>query len=259
MKKKIFLTLAIVMVLTCLFAISISATEWFGDVEIIDNNGDGVSDISITNRVHTIVEKGNEEGVPASEDARVKIKCTCEAGSHTFPAYYLTSPKSTGTRFYCFDYAELNKLLPSYCTSASAIDGTKILAYEIPNGYTAIYSGFFYDGDTYAAKSIQYFSFATCTTMTSLETTATGKNWFADSTVQEVDLGTKITNIPVMFLYNCDSLIEFTLPDSVTTIAGQAFQLSGSLEKINISINSNLSSMGALAFGNCTSLEAFLK
>ena len=252
MKKKLFFALAISIMLVCLFAISISATEYFGEVEIIDLDGDGNSDISINNRLPAIV---TGEGVIASEDARATIKCSCEAGKHTFPAYYLASPKSTGTRFYCFSYGDLNNLLPKYCGATETINGTYITAYEIPNGYTAIYSGFFYDDSTYAGKSIKYFNFETCPTMTSLESTSSGRNWFSDSSIEAIDIGTSFQTLPVMFLYNCDNLSSVTIPDSVVTIDKLAIYDCAKLKNIYISENSQLEKLNPNALSNNPVLE----
>ena len=251
MKKKLFLALAMSIILVCLFVMGVSAAEYFGEVEIIDLDNDGESDISINNRLPAIIS----EGANKSADARATIKCACAAGKHTFPAYYLASPKNTGTRFYCFSYSDLNELLPQYCPSATTIDGTYITAYELPNGYKTIYSGFFYDGNTFAATSIDYFSFATCTTMTSLETTASGKNWFTGSSIKEIDLGSQITNIPVMLLYSCDQLLEVNIPDSITTIDRLAIYDCAELTAINITKTSQLTSLGANALSNNPKLE----
>ena len=252
MKKKLFLAFAISVILVCLFAISISAAEYFGDVEIIDLDKDGVSDISINDRLPSIVDG---EGPTASKNARATIKCSCEAKTHTFPAYYLASPISTGTRFYCFSYGDLNNLLPQYCGATEAIDGTYITAYEIPNGYTAIYSGFFYDGSTYAGKSIKYFNFNTCPTMTSLEGTSSARNWFTDSSIEAIDIGTSFQTLPVMFLYNCDNLSSVTIPDSVVTIDRLAIYGCAKLKNIIFTENSSLTTLNANALSDNPMLE----
>ena len=254
MKKKLFLAFAISLILVCLFAISISAAEYFGDVEIIDLDKDGVSDISINDRLPSIVDG---EGPTASKNARATIKCSCEAGKHTFPAYYLASPISTGTRFYCFSYADLNALLPDYCGATETINGTYITAYELPNGYDAIYSGFFYDGNTFAGKSVKYFSFATCSTLTTMEGTAAGKNWFADSPIEEVDIGPYVKNITSWLFYNCKNLEVVNIPEEsqLETIGTLAFYNNTSLTSIYLP--NTISDIQAQAFANCSSLGEF--
>ena len=159
-------------------------------------------------------------------------------------------------RFYCFSYGDLNALLPEYCGATEAINGTYITAYELPNGYTAIFSGFFYDGDTlFAGTSIEYFDFTTCPSMTSLETTATGKNWFTGSSIKEVKLGTSFETIPVMMFYNCDSMVEITIPNSVKKIDRLAIYDCAKLKNIYISENSQLETLNSNALNNNPVLE----
>lgn len=265
MKKKLLILALMIVAIISVLAISVSAEEYFGDVEIIDLDSDGNSDIAIGDMVHTVIAENNAEGVPASSESRVKISCNCEAGSHTFPAYYITSLKSTGRRFYSFSYEKINSILTSYCESAPTISGSSILAYEMPNGYTAIWSGFFYESRTtadgkieyfMAGSNIEYFSFANCTTMTSLEGTAGGKNWFQSAaSLKEVDLGKYITNIPVMLFYNCTALENVNIPaeSQITTISGSAFYNCYSLDSLHIP--STVTSLGDNAFQKCSSIS----
>ena len=259
MKNKIFLVVSMIMLLACMLAVSVSAAanDYFGNVEIIDNNGDGASDINISDMVHTIIQEG--DGAISSASARMTISCDCEAGKHTFPAYYITSPKSTARRFYCFSFDAINSVLPGYCGTTSKVSASNVTAYELPNGYNAIYSGFFYEGggSTYKGDGIEYFSFATCSTLTSFEGTASGKNWFTNSTIEEVDLGPYVTNIPVMLFYNCDSLEYITIPDQITTMDRLAFAYSDNLKRVYFTENSLLTTIGDSVFDHCGNLEAF--
>lgn len=267
MKKRILFTIALSVLLISLFAVSVTAAEHFGDVEIIDLDGDGNSDIDMSARMPAVVT--GDENTPSTSSARLKISCACEAGEHTFPAYYVTSPKSTGTRFYCFSYAELNALMPQYCSGAATVtegetlkgtvNGTNILSYELPNGYKAIYSGFFYEsinGSTkMAATNLEYFSFATCSTMTSLEGTSGGRNWFQGSSIVEADLGKYVTNIPVMLFYDCQSLTSVDIPNesAITTIDTSAFYNCKSLEALHIP--KTVTIIGSGAFQKCSKVE----
>ncbi len=266
MKKKLLMMLSIMVVLVCALAISVSAEEsdYFGEVEIIDLDNDGASDIVITDKLYKVVEAGTDENgnkTFASADARVTIKCGCEDGKHTFPAYYVTNKLSTAaTRFYNFNYTHLNEVLPSYCEGAYTVNGTHILAFEIPNGHTAIYSGFFYeaiDGSTImAGKSLKYFSLAKCSTLTSFETTSSGRNWFQGSPIEEANFGKYVTNIPACCFLE-SSLQRITIPDSVVKIEKQAFYKCTSLTTVNISEASQLTTIESAAFQGCSSLGAF--
>ena len=71
MKNKIFLVVSMIMLLACMLAVSVSAAanDYFGNVEIIDNNGDGASDINISDMVHTIIQEG--DGAISSASARM--------------------------------------------------------------------------------------------------------------------------------------------------------------------------------------------
>ncbi|MBE6674934.1 MAG: leucine-rich repeat domain-containing protein [Ruminococcaceae bacterium] len=251
--KKALIFIFILTALSCLLAISVSATEWFGNVEIIDGNNDGKSDIVITDMLPDVV--AGDETTPSSAEARVKISCNCTSGSHTFPAYYVCT-KEDKTCLYRLSYAKLNELLPDYCESAATIDGTKILAFEVPNGFTSNYSGFFYESIggslKMAATSLQYFSFAKCSTMTSSAATTSGKNWLQGSPIKELNVGEYMTSIPAWFLYECRSLTTITLPanNSLTTIGEKAFytcsSLTGTIEFANVT------QIGKEAFRYCS-------
>jgi len=96
-------------------------------------------------------------------------------------------------------------------------------------------------------------------------------------TVSSVNIGENVTRIPARFFKysavesitihpdndclseigfsafeECDSLTEFTIPPTVTTIGDSAFKGTG-LQ--SITIPSSVTSLGKLAFANCTSLE----
>ena len=252
MKKRI-LFLLLLLSAFCLFCLSVFATDWFGEVEIIDLDKDGQSDLDISETVgFTPVTEGTK-----TQDALAKVKCSC-GKEHTFPAYYICT-KSSGKVFYCFSYTVLNGYLADYC-GGSVANGTSVIAYEIPNGYTSAYSGFFHeniDGKVQlAATSLEYFSFALCETMSSAGGTSAGKNWLSNSSVIEVNIGKYLKSIPVMLLYSCKSMTSVIIPEDspLTTISSNAFAYSSALEEIYIP--SGVTLISENAFQKCTALRS---
>ena len=256
MKKRILLFAVMVVSLCLMLAIGVSAAadDYFGVVEIIDNDEDGISDIDITTRIPTVKEKA--EGVHGSDEARVTVTCTCAAGKHTFPTYYISS-KNDGTTLYRLDFTALNAVLGEYCGNTAGLGIANITAYEAPNGYGNSWAGLFHENGsgTFRGTSIKYISFAKQDTLVMLSGANNGKNWVSSSPVVEIDFGA-LQNVPSWFAESCKSLVSVTIPDTVLTIDGQAFRNCSSLTTVNISKTSNLTGFAVEAFGNCSSLIA---
>ena len=256
MKKRILLLAVMVVSLCLMLAIGVSAAagDYFGDVEIIDNDEDGISDIDITTRIPTVKEKA--EGVHGSDEARVTVTCTCAAGKHTFPTYYISS-KQDGTTLYRLDFTALNAVLGEYCGNTAGLSIANITAYEAPNGYDGSWAGLFHENGTgtFRGTSIKYISFAKQDTLKKLSSASSGKNWVSSSPIEEIDFGT-LQNVPSWFAESCKSLVSVTIPDTVLTIDGQAFRNCSNLTTVNISKNSKLTGFAVEAFGNCSSLVA---
>ena len=257
MKKKLLLLTVLVMALMCLLAVSASAaaSDYFGKVEIIDLDKDGVSDIDVASKINSVVLPDNAAGAPATVDARVKLNCSCAAGSHTFPAYYIcTINQHSPNNLYSFDYSTLNGLRESYCGSTTDYSVASIVAFEFPNGPTTSYCGLF---GKKAATAIKYVSFAKNTTIQTVSDASGGNNWLEATGIEEVDFGNTLTKIPSYFCYNCDSLESVNIPDQVNTIGVYAFYDCGNLKSVKFTQNSALTSLDIGAFKNCTSLTAF--
>jgi len=249
MKRKALLFVLTVSALVCMLALSVSAAEWFGTVEIIDNNGDGVSDISVTDCVPNVVTEGDL----TSESARVKINCDCANGSHTFPAYYVcVINPNVNYKCYNLGYTRLNALKADYCGGTAAYTLNDVVAFELPAGYT--------DADAAMVKkaaSLKYFSFAKCSTATMVGDAYGGNNWLEATPVVEVDFGSYLTKIPSFFCYNCDSLTKVTIPDQITIVGAYAFNGCDSLAEVEISKNSQITSFEGQCFKACKELGAF--
>ena len=255
MKKKILLAIAMIAILACLFAFSVSAAEWFGKVEIIDNDGDGVSDIVVTDRVPNVVTEETANGGPTTESALVKFNCSCAAGGHTFPAYYVTQiDKNIKNTCYGLNYDKLNSLREAYCGGTTAYTIASVVAFELPAGYTNAYAGMM---GKKAATNLKYFSFAKCSTATKVWDADNGNNWVEATPIEEINFGSYLTRIPSFVCYNCDSLTRVVIPDQIEEIGRYAFQSCDNLTTVKISENSQLATLESQAFKNSAKIGAF--
>ena len=68
--------------------------------------------------------------------------------------------------------------------------------------------------------------------------------------IETIVLGNEVTEIPNNFAANCTKLTSVSLPDALTSVPVNAFKGCSSLEKVDISENSELQSIGSSAFQN---------
>ena len=248
MKKLLLFSLALC-ALVCLLCVSVSAKEWFGEVEIIDNDGDGVSDIVVTDVVPNVVT----EGAVTSESARVKLSCDCGAGYHTFPAYYVCTINSNArNNIYGLNYTRLNALKNAYCGGTEAYTLSNVIAFEIPAGYTWADAAMIKK-----AANLKYFSFAKCSTATTVGDAYSGNNWLEATPVEEIDIGPYLKKVPNFLCNNCDRLTSVTIPDQIVTIGTYAFNSCDNLESVRFTENSSVTTIGSHAFKECVKLGAF--
>ena len=248
MKKILIFTLTI-FALVCLMAVSVSATEWFGTVEIIDNDGDGESDINVSDVITNVVTEGDYK----TKDAYVKLSCDCAKGEHTFPAYYISKiDVNAKTTCYSLSYSNLNALKADYCGGTAEYSLSNVIAYELPAGYTTAYAGM-----VKKAANIKYFSFAKCWTATTVGDAIGGNNWLEATGVEEIDIGPYLTKVPSYLCYNCDKLTSVVIPDQIKTIGVNAFAGCAMLETVKISRNSQLETLEAQCFRDSTKIGAF--
>ena len=243
MKKKLLLFVIIISALVCVFALSVSAKEWFGTVEYLDG-------IKVEDHIKSPVTEATPEFGEPTEDARVKLSCTCEAGEHTFPAYYIAY-KGGDTRLEWFTFADLNNNLTC---GGEKMSLNNLIAFEFPNGITKIEATLYYECKD---KNLEYLSFERAKTLTEMGNVQSGKNWFSGAPLEVIDIGPYVKNISPWFCYGCKTLETVNIPESsqLTKIGSLAFY--GNTSLTSIRIPDTVSVIEANAFNGCTGLKEF--
>ena len=113
----------------------------------------------------------------------------------------------------------------------------------------------------HAISSLGEGAFSDCDSLESVEFTMTGE--IGEGAFSECDNlvsvkltmneANPITKIPADLFFNCSSLNNFIIPDSVEEIGDSAFWGCESLETLNL--GSNLKKIGEFAFGNCFGMQ----
>ncbi|MBQ7761675.1 MAG: leucine-rich repeat domain-containing protein [Clostridia bacterium] len=260
MKKKILLTLLIVSLLACTFAITVGATvpEWT-ETKSLDGfsaktTTDGTVTFDTTSRVmlsHTVTDPDTQEETTVYT---------------TYPAYYIL--KCTDTIFSSkrteLDFTAINEATNITYSYAS------ILKLEIPVGFTSMEDRNFRDDQ--GIDCIIYVKIPD--TVTSIGDCP----FYNNSTVEEVEIPDSVTsmNTNIAFLgatklttlkfsrgisvidsqcfYQCSSLTTVTGFEGVTSVKSQAFNGCSSLSAITL--NDNVTEIGETAFYNCNALQS---
>lgn len=205
--KKLFMTLFILMLLACAFTVCVSAAEYYtewGETETISNIGIEPSNV-IPNY---------QQGV--SEQARVKLKCTCSKGYHTYPTYYIMSINQHLYDLFNRTYDVINDTNPCEAT----YDKNSIIALEIPEGIGSTY----YSGSGRGSTLSQHDNLEYIKLPKTMRTIA--KYTFADNTKLEFVEFNKNSNIKTLgaSAFNGSySLVGVALPDSITTFEDACF------------------------------------
>ncbi|MBO5091835.1 MAG: leucine-rich repeat domain-containing protein [Clostridia bacterium] len=264
MKKKLLLTLLVVMVFTCLFAISIGAAgsteNTYGDVTTIEGEGAPTTPSVISATARAVV---------LSSDG------TC----YTIPSYYLIKDDAH------FTWSP-NSLVVSQLGLNSGSDVRKnVVRMEIPEGIktsvkTSSGGSKFEDATKLIEASIpttmelmgEYF-FNRCSALTTVSGVENSKiekiyrNTFNGTKITSISLPSNITAIDA-YAFGGTSITSIAIPASVTYIGGYAFASSGletiTFEKRTLAYDEegNLTNgldMGEYAaFENCKSLTALV-
>ena len=230
-----------------MLAIGVSAATLpeYGEVESVE--GIALSD-----------KMGSGVATDKSALARVKLSCTCEAGSHTFPTYYIMEDASVYTEWGAttsyLSYADLNAIGAS-CGNKS-FSHANIIAIEIPDGVINLGSGLYWDGSSFE-KNIELVDLSTATTLKKMNATMSGKNWWGGSTkLKEVRFPASLENIETYTFYDCTALENIVIPkDSVIKSIGR-YSFSGCTSLGGVYLPKTLESLGAEsgAFEGCKTM-----
>ncbi len=230
MKKRILLTFAIMAMLICVFAISVSAAVVTDEIKYSyfpqDAEVEQIDGIIAENHIHADIL----ESYPDAVNARVRLKCSCAKKYHIYPTYYITSVSEN--EYFRFDYKEINGKNPCGQTH----NKNTIIALEMPNGYT-IFDGYAENNNiTYGVRrssSLEYIDMSTCTTLATLSTQDKHEPFNECGALKYVKMSSATTNIPAWGFYKC---VELRIVD--------------------IPRDSRLEKIGAQAFINCSKLTA---
>ncbi|MBQ8546582.1 MAG: leucine-rich repeat protein [Clostridia bacterium] len=267
MKKKLLLMVAIVAVLTCLFAISVSAEEVLNEGNALKTSatdefatGDQIN--YITGLANEIYFNGtsSQNGKTLSLEQRMVLR-NDDGTYSTFPSAYLFDISKDGSkrvqRFQWLDVTLIN------AATGQSYEPADLIRLEIPEGITDIH----HDDRTsnarlgmqnstdLKAENLKYISFpASCTGTLTMGDFARGI-----TALEEVDFS-KMTNpyqfnMPTAF-YNCTSLSKVTFPETLnsdngntsTCAIGENMFYGTAITSINIP--SEITSIGKYAFKN---------
>ena len=274
MKKKLLIMLAVISMLICIFAISVSAAtpntyvefkvKLAGDSDYItaytenaepserriNFNWDFYKDVEFTELVDKsqIVAIDFSQAVSHGTTAKyvnritnatdVSVYANCQE-IKWFSEGFTTAPSNTfngWTGLKSFDFGCITVIDYNFLT------GTGLESVVIPSTVTKLYNGVFQN----------------CTSLKSVKfegaVTSMGSNEFAGCTsLTDVDLG-EITVLGENMFSGCTSLKSVTVPSTVTTVNTQVFYNCTALE--SVTLPSNLPTIGKGMFYNCTSLAS---
>ncbi len=222
MKKKILLTLAIMAMLICVFAISVSAAVVTDAIKYSyfpqNAETESIDGITAENHIHADILANYPEAV----NAKIRLMCSCAKGYHIYPTYYVTSVKEA--EYFRFDYTEINKVNPC----GQTYNKNTIIALEMPNGYT-IFDGYAEGNNVIygvrKSSTLEYIDMSSCTTLATLSTEDKHEPFNNCSALKYVKMSSATTNLPAWGFYDCKELliVDFPRDSRLEKIGAQAF------------------------------------
>ncbi|MBE6663481.1 MAG: leucine-rich repeat domain-containing protein [Ruminococcaceae bacterium] len=253
MKKKLFLALAVSIMLVCVFAVSVNAAgsteNTYGDITIVEGDGAPTAPSVISASAKTVV-------------------LSSDGTYYTIPTYYLIKDNAQ------FTWSP-NSLVVSQLGLKSGTDVRhNVVRMEIPEGVKTSVEISNGGAKFERAAELVEISFPTSmeligeyffsealklTTVKGYEHTKVTKVYhktFYKTPVSNIDIPTTVTQLASFAFYGT-AVENFTIPDAVTEIPQETFAQCKSLKTVILSKNSKLTTIGNYAFDKSTIVEFY--
>ena len=296
MKKKILLTLTLLAIFVCLFAVAVSAAQIAGyqqfEVELVDGSKITVYEsadwdqwqgrLNFTDATYTEPPLDTESTYPFLDWSQVAVvdftnghRMQLDANTGEYVETYGTngSMHLSKTNFTPANATSLKKIITG---NVNIIRGATIAGFpaleEIVCSEKLVEIQWNGCQNNYKLKTVDFSACTNFTTFgqqafigcTGLETitlpntiTSMGSSVFQNCTsLKSINWPTNMTTIPSSTFNGCTSLSEFTIPDNITTLGNFSFQGCSALKNVNISANSQISNKWISIFRGCTNLES---
>ena len=245
MKKKLLLLTVLVIALSCLFAIGVSAAEpsssdAYGEITLITDND------AINNK--------DDYGYAEGDHARVVVKVPGTETYLTYPAYYVFDFRDDGANKYGWQPV----LNMNYLKDATGLeyDATSIIHLEIPNFFTAV--------------STSYSKLQTCTSMKSVYMQSNmwlihGKAFAYLPALESVvfegstDPEARSVVISERSFDTCPELKTVVLPANLEVTGTAAFLDCKKLTTVTVPENNRITTVSHRSFDGCSSLTGILE
>ena len=266
-RRALSLVLAVIMLLSTLPALNISAVE----LEVAESSADApITEVEADKPVAEVSGTTSDGIGYTITDGEVEIDYYTGTASELVIPSTIDGYPVTNIGTYAFDDSiNLTSVtIPDSVTSIGecAFSGcVSLISITIPKGVTCIESGTFVDCASLisitipdSVTSIEGHAFSDCTNLKNImipsSVTSIGKCAFSYCVrLENVTIPDSVTSIGEDAFEYCMSLTSITIPDSVTSIGAGAFFDCTSLK--SVTIPEGVTSIGFYAFSGCTSLQ----
>ena len=261
MKKKLFLTVVIIVAILCMFAVSVGAVALTKDSTVTLNGTYTKDGASVTNPVVNLYDNDgdaliwyldNDENLVSDKAANlVNVDSEGVISFKTQSIFYNSTTREGVVVVNLRDNVKVSGTDINFDGQIKHFDPTKA-----ESGKDDFNHGFQFGGYSFSVSksNLQYFYFPT--TVKTI-----GARMFQRTSVIVADIlpGTPISKIGAMGFYGAENLKEIFIPNDITTLYvsqdGGVFQECNSLERVIFEENSTLENAGYSTFKACSSLK----